>query len=136
MTEQSTHAFPIIYSFEGNPSADGSFFLVEGTSFDGNVVRFAIPLENIQHFVAFLLIWAGTIGADQSGGGGADDPQSDGRIPIPATSIAIGQPNGNEAYIGVSVGCAELIFAMPTSALAPVGQTLMLAGTPGNAVAS
>jgi len=52
MTQQSARAFPVVYSFEGNPSEDGSVFLVEGTGFDGSVVRFAIPLDNIQHFIA------------------------------------------------------------------------------------
>jgi hypothetical protein len=136
MTEQSPGVFPVIYSFEANPSEDGSVLLVQGTGFDGSVIRFAVPLDNIQHFVTFLLIWAGTIGAGHSGVDTADDSHSNSCIPIPATSIAIGHPNGNEAYIGVSVGCAEVIFSLPTSALAPVGQTLMLAGTPSNAVAS
>jgi hypothetical protein len=135
MNEQSTRFFPVIYSFEGNPSDDSSAFLVEGTGFDGSIVRFAIPLDNIQHFVAFLLVWAGTISAGHPNGE-RDNFQDHGRIPIPATSIAIGQPNGNEAYIGLSVGCAELVFSLPTSALVPVGQTLMLADTPSNAVAS
>ena len=136
MMEKSSDVFPVIYSFEGSPSEDGSVFLVKATAFDESVVRFAIPLDNIQHFITFLLIWAGTISADQSGSADADDCQSSGCIPIPATSIAVGQPNGNEAYIGVSVGCAELVFSLPASSLGPVGYTLMLAGTPANAVAS
>ena len=131
MMEKSSDVFPVIYSFEGSPSEDGSVFLVKAS-----VVRFAIPLDNIQHFITFLLIWAGTISADHSGSADADDCQSSGCIPIPATSIAVGQPNGNEAYIGVSVGCAELVFSLPASSLGPVGYTLMLAGTPANAVAS
>jgi hypothetical protein len=135
MNEQSTRFFPVIYSFEGNPSDDSSAFLVEGTGFDGSIVRFAIPLDNIQHFVAFLLVWAGTISAGHPNRE-RDDSQNHGRIPIPATSIAIGQPSGNEAYIGLSVGCAELVFSLPASALVPVGQTLMLADTPSNVVAS
>jgi len=135
MTQQGTRVFPVVYSFEGNPSEDGSVFLVEGTGFDGSVVRFAIPLDNIQHFIAFLLLWVGTISAGHPGGE-PDSSESDGRIPIPATSIAIGQPGGSEAYIGISVGRAELLFSLPASSLVPVGQSLMLAGTSSNAAAS
>src|SRR5262245_19553668 len=64
------------------------------------------------------------------------DEVAEGRIPIPATSIAIGQPGGSEAYIGISVGRAELVFSLPASSLVPVGQSLMLAGTSSNAAAS
>jgi hypothetical protein len=135
VSEQSTRVFPVIYSFEGHPSEDGSFFLIEGTGFDQSAVRFAIPLDNIQHFIAFLLIWVGTMSVSHDGDADANKSESNGRIPIPATSIAIGHPNGNEAYIGISVGRAELIFSLPASALAPIGQSLMLAGT-SNAVPS
>src|SRR5215475_14460468 len=110
MTKQDTSSFPIIYSFEGHPSKDGSFFLIEGTAFDGTVVRLAIPLDNIQHFIAFLLTWVGTISSKHPGDAPIDGSESNGRIPIPATSIAIGPTKGDDAYIGISVGRAELIF--------------------------
>jgi hypothetical protein len=136
VSEQSTRVFPVIYSFEGNPSEDDSLFLVEGTGFDQSAVRFAIPLDNIQHFIAFLLMWVGTMSVSHHGNAHANHSESNGRIPIPATSIAIGHPNGNEAYIGISVGRAELVFSLPASALTPVGQSLMLAGTASNAAPS
>jgi hypothetical protein len=61
MTEQDKRIFPIVYSFEGHPSDSSSTFLVEGICFDGSTVRFAIPVDNIQHFIAFLLIWVRTL---------------------------------------------------------------------------
>ena len=53
-------------------------------------------------------------------------------MPIPATSIAIGAPSGQEGYIGISVGRAELVFALPLASFGPLGQTLMMAGMPAN----
>jgi hypothetical protein len=136
MTRQDTRVFPVMYSFEGHPSEDGSFFLIEGTAFDGAVVRLGIPVDNIQHFIAFLLTWVGTISSAQPGNAPVGELEGNGCIPIPATSIAIGQPKGDEAYIGISVGRAELVFSLPAAALTPVGQSLMLAGTPANTAAS
>jgi len=134
MTEQDKRTFPVVYSFEGQPSDDGSTFLLEGTCFDGSTVRFAIPVDNIQHFIAFLLVWVRTMSdaADKQ----ADSSGSEGRIPIPATSLAIGQPSGDEGYIAISVGRAELIFSLPASSLGSIAQSLLIAGAPANAVAS
>jgi hypothetical protein len=134
MTEQDKRVFPVVYSFEGRPSDDNSTFLVEGTGFDGSPVRFAIPVDNIQHFIAFLLVWVRTLSdaVDKQ----PEGSEFDGRIPIPATSIAVGHPNGNEAYIGISVGRAELVFSLPAASLGSIGQSFMIAGTPSNAVVS
>jgi hypothetical protein len=136
MTKQDHRVFPVIYSFEGHPSADGSLFLIEGTGFDGTVVRLGIPVDNIQHFIAFLLNWVGTIGGAQPSDAGAGESEGSGCIPIPATSIGIGHAKGDQAFIGISVGRAELVFALPASALTSVGQSLMLAGTPSNGAMS
>jgi hypothetical protein len=82
---------------------------VEATGFDGSVMRFAIPIDNVKHFIAFLLVWIGTISATRENG---DDAEVAGgsTLPIPATSIAIGEPSGEEGYIGIAVGRAELVF--------------------------
>jgi hypothetical protein len=80
------------------------------------------------------LVWVGEISATQPAG--ADAVETDGRLPIPATSISIGEPNGDEGYLGISVGRAELVFSLPMSAFGPLGQTLLTAGTPSNPVAS
>jgi len=127
--------FTIVRSLEGGPSDDGAALLVEATGFDGSVVRFAIPLDNIQHVVAFLLIWAGTMSAGAPG----IDPASkvaQNSLPIPATAVSVGEPQGKEGYLGISVGRAELIFSVPLSALGPLGQSLMLAGIPVGGVPS
>ena len=93
MGDQTERQFPIVYSFDGAPSADGTALLVEATGFDGSVMRFAIPIDNVKHFIAFLLVWIGTISASRENG---DDAEVAGgsTLPIPATSIAIGEPSG------------------------------------------
>jgi hypothetical protein len=128
MTDDGTRAFPIIHALDGRPSDDGTALLVEATAFDGNVLRFAVPIDNVKHFIAFLLVWVGTISAGQAGG---DDPEAaatESSLPIPATAIAIGEPNGAEGYIGISVGRAELVFSLPVSAFGPLGESLLMAG--------
>jgi hypothetical protein len=50
--------------------------------------------------------------------------------------MAIGEADGEHAYIGISVGRAELVFSLPASSLGSVGQLLMTAGTPANAAPS
>jgi hypothetical protein len=123
----NTPAFSIIHTLQGGPSEDGNMLLVEAATFDEKLLRFAIPIDNVQYFIAFLLIWVGKIGAAQENRSEADDTE-DVSLPIPATSISIGEPNGNEGYLGISVGRAELTFSVPASALLSVGKTLLLAG--------
>jgi hypothetical protein len=130
MNAQASAEFPLIHAFDGGPSADGETLLVRATAFDGSVVPFAIPIDNVKHFIAFLLAWVGTISAGAEAD--EDDAASARIMPIPATSIAIGQPSGQEGYIGISVGRAELIFAVPLASFTPLGRTLLMAGTPAN----
>jgi|GraSoiStandDraft_4_1057263.scaffolds.fasta_scaffold562700_2 hypothetical protein len=127
--DQGGPAFPIMHSLEARPSDDGVHLLVEATSFDGAVLRFAIPVDNVKHFIAFLLVWVGQITAGQGAGDEADAGMAAGSLPIPATSIAIGEPNGDEGYLGISVGRAELVFSLPVSSFEPLGQSLLVAGT-------
>jgi hypothetical protein len=125
MADADGFDFPIVHSLQGGPSADGDALLVEATAFDGSVLRFALPVDNIPHLVAFLLIWAGKISAMQPGSDATEPARS---MPIPASSIAIGEPNGEEGYLGIAVGRAELVFSLPVSAPTPVGQSLLVAG--------
>ena len=134
--DQGGPAFPIMHSLEARPSDDGVHLLVEATSFDGAVLRFAIPVDNVKHFIAFLLVWVGQITAGQGAGDEADAGMAAGSLPIPATSIAIGQPNGDEGYLGISVGRAELVFSLPVSSFGPLGQTLLMAGAARTAMPS
>jgi hypothetical protein len=128
MTDDGARAFPIIHALDGRPSDDGTALLVEATAFDGSVLRFAVPIDNVKHFIAFLLVWVGTISAGQAGDDDPDAAPTQSSLPIPATAIAIGEPNGAEGYIGISVGRAELVFSLPVSAFGPLGESLLMAG--------
>ena len=124
----NTPAFPIIHTLQGGPSEDGNLLLVEAATFEDKILRVAIPIDNVQHVIAFLLIWVGKISAAQENRSKTDDTEGVVSLPIPATSISIGEPHGGEGYLGISVGRAELMFSVPASALVSVGQTLLLAG--------
>src|SRR5258708_443190 len=104
MADQSGPVFPIVHSLEARPTDDGVQLLVEATAFDGSVLRFAIPVDNVKHFIAFLLVWVGQISAGQADGDDTGAGMAAGSLPIPATSIAIGESNGDEGYLGISVG--------------------------------
>lgn len=134
MTDQDRRRYPTVYAFEGRPSDDGSALLVEATAFDGTALRFALPLDNVQHFIAFLLLWVGTISATQQGGQETATIANGQSLPVPATSIAIGEPAGEEGYIAISIGRAELVFSVPVSSFGALGETLLLAGNAANAI--
>jgi hypothetical protein len=130
MTDGDASEFPIVYSLQGGPSSDGRMLLVEATAFDGSVVRFGLPADNVKHVIAFLLVWVATISAGRTNGADTGAADSEAALPIPATSIAVGAPDGSEGYLGISVGRADLVFSLPLAAFGPLGQSLILAGTP------
>jgi hypothetical protein len=124
--------FPLVRHAQGGPSPDGNSLLVEVETGAEGALRFAIPLADVQHFVAFLLVSVGKISAAQ----GLEAPSSDiaapGTCPIPVTSITIGEPAGNEGYLGIAVGQAELVFAVPMSAFDPIGRTMLTVSAQGD----
>src|SRR5262249_56449253 len=81
------------------------------------------------------LIWVHMISPENANNGKAEGFKSE-RIPIPARSMAIGEPDGDQAYIGISVGRAELVFSLPASSLGTIGQSLMIAGPSVNSAPS
>lgn len=121
--------YPVIRDAQGGPSEDGYALLVEASTAEGVPVRFAVPLSEMHHFVSFLLVSVGKISAFQTLHRLPDPATTTGPCrPIPATSIAIGEPEHGEGYLGISVGRAELLFSMPISAFEPVGRSMLLAG--------
>ena len=126
-------AFPLVHHAQGGPSPDGKSLLIEAATAEEGMLRFAILLTDIQHFVAFLLVSVGKISAMQGLEVSSPDIAAPGTLPIPVTSIAIGEPAGNEGYLGIAVGQAELIFAVPTSAFDPLGRTMLTVSAQPNA---
>jgi hypothetical protein len=136
MSERNFDEFPLVYAFDGRPSDDGDTLFVRATGFDGRVIPFAIPVDNVKHFIAFLLAWVGTVSPGEPAPGDDDALIGAGIIPIPATSIAIGESSGEQGFIGISVGRAELIFTLPLSSFGPLGRTLLMAGASADAAPS
>ena len=129
--ESHSAVFPLVRDVQSAPSPDGKALLVEVGTADDKLVRFAIPLTDVQHFVAFLLISAGRISAAMDEQVAASDEVGQ-SPPIPATSIAVGEPAGNEGYLGIAVGPAELVFSIPISAFGELGRTLLaISAEPG-----
>jgi hypothetical protein len=132
MNDDRNVGFPLIRNARGGPSADGDNLLVETLTAEGQAVRFAVPLDEVKHFVSFLLVSVGKIAAfqkerDQQRYGSLDASHSTPCRPIPATSIAIGEPEDDEGYLVMTVGQAELLFSMPISAFEPVARSMLLA---------
>jgi len=127
MIDDESVELPVIHSLNAHPSDDDATLLVEATAFDGGIVRFAVPVDNVRHVIAFLLVWMATISAGKENSGEPATGYDQSALPIPATSIAVGAPNGSEGYLGISVGRAELVFSLPVSAFGPLGESLLMA---------
>jgi hypothetical protein len=113
--ESDLAAYPLVRSAQGGPAPDGKALLVEGVTAEGEPARFALSLTDVQHFVAFLLISVGLMSITRDDDGPTTDDSVGQSPPVPATSIAIGQPEGEEGYLGIAVGQAELVFSLPFS---------------------
>jgi hypothetical protein len=123
--ESNLATYPLMRFAQGGPAPDGKALLVEGATADGEPVRFALSLTDVQHFVAFFLISVGRLSVAQDDRAPSADDTVGQSPPVPATSIAIGQPEGEESYLGIAVGQAELVFSVPLSVFDELGRTLL-----------
>ena len=117
--------FPLVLQVQGGASPDGGSLLVEAATVEGEMLRFAVALTDVQHFVAFLLVSAGKMTATQALHAASPNPAAAMSLPIPVTAIDVGEPVGKEGYLGISVGLAELVFSVPMSAFDPLGRTML-----------
>jgi hypothetical protein len=116
---------PLVLQVQGGPSPDGRALLVEAVTAEGEMLRFAVALTDVQHLVAFLLAPAGKVSATQGLAPSSTNPAASMSLPIPVTAIDLGEPVGDEGYLGISVGQAELVFSVPMSAFDPLGRTML-----------
>jgi hypothetical protein len=119
--------YPLICDAHGGPSEDGCHLLVEALTIDGQPVRFAMPMGEAKHFVSFLLRALANIAAIQKAQGLSALPTGEPTRPIPLTAIGIGHPENGEGYLQMTIGCADLLFAVPISAFEPVARSMLLA---------
>jgi hypothetical protein len=117
--------FPLVQFVHGGPSQDGQSLLVEAATTQGPV-QFSIALADVKHLVAFLLVSAGKMTALAPAEAGTAPSAAECR-PIPATSISVGEADGDQGYLGIDVGAAELVFSLPLSAFDPIARTMLTA---------
>jgi hypothetical protein len=122
-TQSPDAAFPLVQFVQGGPSPDGRNLLVEAVTPQGPV-HLAIALGDVQHLVAFLLVSAGKM-TGLAEAQEVDLPVAANCRPIPATSISIGEAEGDEGYLGIDVGAAELVFSLPLAAFDPIARTML-----------
>ena len=53
--------FPLVLQGQSGASPDGGSLLVEAATVEGEMLRFAVALTDVQQFVAFLLVSAGLL---------------------------------------------------------------------------
>ncbi len=53
--------FPLVLQVQGGASPDGGSLLIEAATVEGEMLRFAEALTDVQQFVAFLLVSAGLL---------------------------------------------------------------------------
>ncbi len=104
---------------QGGPSQDGKSLLVEAATAQGPV-HFAIALGDVQHLVAFLLVSTGKMTALS----GPNCRQAPTAAPSPRPRSRWARPDGDEGYLGVDVGAAELVFSLPLSAFDRIARTM------------
>ena len=80
--------------------------------------------------MSYLLVWTARLKSEK-GPLAAGEPQMFSH-PIPVSAVGLCKSDGEEGYLGISVGPAELLFSIPLSALATIGQTLMAASAQPN----
>jgi hypothetical protein len=90
-------------------------------------VRFSIALADVQHLVSYLLVRASRLGGRAGAGTNAGEEAQIFSHSIPVSSVAMGKSDGEEGYLGISVGPAELLFSMPISAFDRIGRNLLTA---------
>jgi hypothetical protein len=123
--ESDAAIYPLVQYAQGGPAPDGKALLIEGATAEGGPVRFALSLGDVQHFVAFLLMSVGQIGVMRGDPAPIPDEATVQSPAVPPTSIAVGQPQGDQGYLGIAVGRTELIFSIPLSAFDELGRTML-----------
>lgn len=125
MTEahHQSDEFPLVQFVQGGPSPDGRKLLMEAVTPQGPV-HLSIALGDVQHLVAFLLVSAGKM-TGLAAAQAMDLPAAADCRPIPATSISIGEAEGDEGYLGIDVGAAALVFSLPLAAFDPIARTML-----------
>lgn len=124
---QSEDVFPVVTYAEGAISDDGRAVLCKVQTIEHGQLRFGLKLGDVHDFVTFLLRLVAETDTDI----GSDSPPA--RIvyqTIPVAAVSVGELEGENGCLGVTIGARELMFEIPTSAMPKIGQALMMASAP------
>lgn len=117
-----TIAFPMVALVEGGVTTDGEQVLLQLMTVEDGPIHFGLRLADMESFITFLLQMAASVHLPQ---------HTQDRVryqPIPASGVSAGELADGMGCLGVTVGGTELMFQIPTKAIAEVARTLMLVG--------
>jgi len=117
--------FPLVQLAQGGRSPDGRALLVEAATKGGGLLRFAILLSDLQRYVSFLLVSASKVVEPLETEDVRAPPEVTTDVPIPVASIAVGESSGNDAQLEITVGPAELTFAVPLQQCDRLARTIL-----------
>jgi hypothetical protein len=122
MMPSDTIAFPMVALVEGGLTSDGQQVLLQLMTVEDGPIQFGLRLADMESFITFLLQMAASVSLPQ---------HTEDRVryqPIPASGVSAGELADGMGCLGVTVGGTELMFQIPTKAIAEVARTLMLVG--------
>ena len=121
--------FPLLSGAQAHPSEDGQALLIEGVTFDHEVLRFALALPDVGNLIGFLLASLGKMARQSPEATEISRQRAAAREPVPISSFTVADiENGGDALVFVGVGPTELVFSLPAAAFDPIGRAMLTAG--------
>jgi hypothetical protein len=121
--------FPLLSGAQAHPSEDGQALLIEGVTFDREVLRFALALPDVGNLIGFLLSSLGKMARPSPAATEAIRQRAAAREPVPISSFSVADvEGGGAALVFVGVGPTELVFSLPAAAFDPIGRAMLVAG--------
>lgn len=118
--------YPLLSGAQAHPSEDGRALLIEGATFDKEVLRFALALPDVRNLIGFLLSSLDKMGRQSPDIADAIRQRESAAVPVPISSFSIADTDGGEdALVFVGIGPTELVFSMPATAVDPIGRALL-----------
>jgi hypothetical protein len=122
MMPRETIEFPMVALVEGGLTTDGEQVLLQLMTVEDGPIQFGLRLTDMESFVTFLLQMAASVKPQ-------NPPEDRLRYqPIPLSGISAGALADGMGCLGVTIGGTELMFQVPTAAIAEAARTLLLVG--------
>jgi hypothetical protein len=121
-----TIAFPMVALVEGGVTTDGEQVLLQLMTVEDGPIHFGLRLSDMESFITFLLQMAASVGSSVGLPQRTEDRAR--YQPIPISGISAGELADGMGCLGVTIGGTELMFEIPSAAIAEVARTLMMVG--------